>query len=70
MPAITACLMVSVLLISIAMWSFGSHRPNAFAIDVRVSEPFSRTTNGSCASAVIGMRLLPASAWCGGATIT
>ncbi len=61
MPAITACLMVSVLLISIAMFSSRQVRAEASSMECQVSEPFSRTTKGSRARRDNGMRLSPAS---------
>ena len=47
MPAITACLMVSVLLSSMAILSFANQPAKPRAIEARVSDPFSRARNGS-----------------------
>ena len=53
MPAITACLIVSVLRISIAMLMSPRSPPKPSSIDFQVSEPFSRTMNGSRISAAL-----------------
>ena len=70
MPAITACLMVSVLLISIAIFRSCRWRPKPSSIEFQVSDPFSRTTKGSRFKTDIGIFFLPASGWSGGATMT
>ena len=61
MPAITACLIVSVLVISIAMFRFGRRPAKPSSIEFHVSEPFSRTMNGSSASASAGCPPVPTS---------
>ncbi len=53
-----------------AMFSSPMWRPNASCIEFQVSEPFSRTMNGSRARRDTGMRFLDASGWSGAATIT
>ena len=58
MPAITACLMVSVLRISIAMWMSPMCAPKPSSIEFQVSEPFSRTTKGSRISVAMRDALL------------
>src|SRR6185312_12011631 len=68
--AITACLIVSLLRISIATRTSRMRSPKASCIAIHVSEPRSRTTNGSSTTRAIGTRRLPASGCDGGATIT
>ncbi len=70
MPAITACLIVSVLRISIATCSSPMSAPKLSAIEFQVSEPFSRTTKGSLATRAREMPGCPTSRWPGGATMT
>ena len=71
MPAMTACLIVSVLVISIATSSRASRRPNACSIEFQVSDPRSRTTNALAQQlAPRGIRRRRASGWSGAATIT
>src|SRR5437868_388999 len=60
-PATTACLMVSVLAICIAMLSFPNCRPNTSRIEFQVSDPGSRITKRSRLSAVRGICRAPAS---------
>jgi hypothetical protein len=70
MPAITACLSVSVLVISSAIRIASRCGPNASCMLSHVSEPRSRTTNGSRSSRRMSMRDWPASGCDGAATIT
>jgi len=61
MPAITACLMVSVERISIVTFSWASNAPKPSSIEFQVSEPRSRVSHGSRSSALTGRRLRRAS---------
>ncbi|MCY1547700.1 hypothetical protein D9M68_837700 [compost metagenome] len=70
MLAITACLMVSVLLISMAMRRLDSRPAKPSCIEFHVSDPFSRETKASSANADSGMLRLPTSGWLGAATMT
>ncbi|MNR62959.1 hypothetical protein D3C85_1851150 [compost metagenome] len=68
--AMTACLIVSVLLISMAIRRFESRPAKPSCIEFQVSEPFSRETNASSASPARGMSRRPTSGWFGAATMT
>ncbi|MCY1559157.1 hypothetical protein D9M68_961620 [compost metagenome] len=70
MPAITACLIVSVLRISIDTLSDGRCCPKASSSEFQVSEPFSRTTKGSRTMRDMAMRGVRASGCSGEATTT
>lgn len=70
MPAMAACLMVSVLLISMAMLISAKCSPKPSSIECRVSEPFCSTTKGSRISLAMAVRFLEASRWLDAATIT
>ena len=71
MPAITACLMVSVLLISIAIFKLRQCGRKPSSIEFQVSEPVLAHDEGlACSSRDTGMRLRSASGWSGAATIT
>ena len=66
----TACLMVSLLAISIVARTSPNRSPNASRIEFQVSEAFSRTTKGSRINRFSGMAFTPTSGCVGAATIT
>ncbi len=70
MSAITACLMVSLLLITLPIFGTKPRSANRRSIDERVPDPCSRTRNVSSASDASGMRRAAASGCAGGAITT